>query len=314
MSKDLVILAAGMGRRFGGLKQLTPVGRHGEAIMDYTVRDAIAAGFDRVVLVIRRAIETPVRAHVDRGFGRHIEVEYVFQDRCPPLPSPNQTAGASRGARRKPWGTAQAVPASRAVVDDRFAVANADDLYGRQALATVGRFLDRAPATMSRATVPRATVPPTWALVGYRAEATLPPTGAVSRSVLRVSNGVLRAIHEISAMRRHSDGACWYDGDDLVTIVGETQVSMNLWAFSKAVHDPLEDRFERFLATGPGPDDELLLPVVVGELIGQRLARVRVLETTSRWCGMTAASDRAWVRDRIAERVAEGVYETPLWA
>ncbi|MEM7353337.1 MAG: NTP transferase domain-containing protein [Acidobacteriota bacterium] len=296
MSKDLVILAAGMGQRFGGLKQLAPVGRHGEAIMDYIVRDAIEAGFDRVVLVIRRAIEVPVRAHVERGFGRRIEVEYALQE-PPPSADPNAEP------RRKPWGTVHAVLASRAVVSDRFAVANADDLYGRRALATSGRFLD--------ALQPSST--PTWGLVGYRADATLPPSGAVSRSVLRVSQGRLCSIDEISAMRRHPRGACWNDGDDLVTIDGATPVSMNLWAFSKPVYDHLADRFERFLSQRPSPEAELLLPVTIGELIDRRQAEVRVLETASRWCGITAGSDIEWVRARIADRVAEGVYEAPLW-
>ncbi len=293
MSKDLLILAAGLGQRFGGLKQLVPVGRHGEAIMDYTAYDAREAGFDRVVLVIRRAIESAVRAHVESGFGRHIEVEYVFQD-LPP-------ARATTELRCKPWGTAQAVLAGRAELSDHFAVANADDFYGRQALITVGRFLDHQQTTSA----------PTWGLVGFRADATLPPSGAVSRGVLRSSAGALRSISEISAMSRHPEGVCWQDGGALVTVSGSTLVSMNLWAFSPPILAELEERFTRFLAKNPGPDEEFLLPVVVGELLDRH--RVQVLETTSEWCGVTTAADLAWVQGKIVERLTANAYPSPLW-
>ncbi|MDA8018615.1 MAG: NTP transferase domain-containing protein [Thermoanaerobaculia bacterium] len=292
MNKDLLILAAGVGRRFGGLKQLAPVGPQGEAIMDYTVHDAVAAGFERVVLVIRRSIEEPIRAHVADGFGRHVEVVYAFQDEDP-----------ASSARQKPWGTTHAVLAARDLLGERFAVANADDLYGRHALATVGQFLDHTSTTES----------PTWALVGYRAAATLPPEGAVSRSVLRDEDGMLSSIDEIGAMSRHPNGACWEGEEGLVTVPGDTLVSMNLWAFTSAIHRRFEECFGRFRAGDPGSDDEILLPVTIGELIARRQARVRLLATTSRWCGITAASDRTWVQERIAERVAEGDYPSPLW-
>ena len=284
-----------MGRRFGGLKQLAPVGPHGEAILDYTVYDAFKAGFDRIVLAIRREIEDAVRDHVARGFGRSVEVSYAFQDELAPTLPP---------LRQKPWGTVHAVLACRGEVGDRFAVANGDDLYGRHALQTASEFLDR-PAALDL---------PTWGLIGYRAATTLPPEGAVTRGVLQVTAGLLSSIEEIAAMERHPTGVCWRDGYKLEIIGGETLVSMNLWSFNGAVFDLLEQRFRSFLAADPGADEELPLPVALGELISGRQGRVNVLPTTSQWCGITAADDRAWVVRRLADQIAQGRYPARLWA
>ncbi len=298
MPKDFLILAAGMGRRFGGLKQLTPVGPHGEAILDYTVFDALRAGFNRVVLVIRREIETPIRDHVASGLGRHVDVAYAFQD----LDSGQDSKARDR---EKPWGTAHAVLSAADILDGRFAVANADDLYGSQAIAQIGAFLDRAPSGDL----------PMWSLIGFRATETLPPSGGgVSRSVLETSGGLLQSIDEIEAMERHPDGATWHDAKGRNTVPGDTLVSMNLWGFTNHILPVIDRHFLDFLARDPTPDQEILLPIVVGHAIDHSQARVRVLPTESQWCGITSASDRHWVRTTIRTRVEAGVYPKRLWS
>ena len=286
MGAQLVILAAGMGRRFGGLKQLTPVGPGGEAIMDYTVYDALRAGFDEIVLVIRREIEAEVRAHVEAGFGRRVSVQYVCQE-----------LGDAPASRSKPWGTGQAVLSAGPVLRGPFAVVNADDFYGADALARMGAFLTEP-----------ATTPPTWALIGYRAVDTLPATGAVSRGLLRVDGKWLRSIDEVHTVRRHSEGACRGADDETQVLPRSALVSMNLWGFGREILDDIEARFVRFLQTSPGAETEFYLPLVVGEAVAGNVARVKVLETSSCWCGMTSAEDLESVKLTLADLIARGRY------
>lgn len=297
MGAQLVILAAGIGRRFGGLKQLASVGPRGEAILDYTVFDALRSGFDHVVLVIRDEIEEVVRAHVAKGFGRRVDVDFVYQNVWD-LP---EGTGFPSG-RTKPWGTGHAVLAARSAVTRAFAVANADDLYGAEALATLGAFLTEPPTT-----------PPTWAMVGFPAGTTLPNEGAVSRALVRVEGASMQAIDEVYAMRRHPDGACWDEGGELIVVPPTAPVSMNLWGFTPEIVSQLATRFSRFLEDLPTGDPEFLLPATVGDLVAGGLARVRVLSTESRWCGMTSARDLESVRTTVAGLIAAGVYPDPLW-
>ena len=181
MPTQLVILAAGVGRRFGGLKQLTPVGPSGETIMDYTVFDAAFNGFDEIVMVIRRETEEQIRAHVEAGFGRNLDVRYVHQELDP--------------GRSKPWGTVEAVLAATPLIRGPFGVANADDFYGRPAIAALGRFLGQP-----------ATEPPTWAMVGFDLIDTLPAEGAVSRGFITAEDGHLVTIDEVLSVPRDCAG------------------------------------------------------------------------------------------------------------
>ncbi len=286
----MVILAAGMGRRFGGLKQLTPVGPGGEAIMDYTVYDALRAGFDEIVLVIRREIAAEVRAHVEAGFGRLVSVKYVCQE-----------LGDAPASRSKPWGTGQAVLAAAPVLRGPFAVANADDFYGADALAELGAFLS-GPAQ----------APPTWLVVGYRVLDTLPATGTVSRGLLRIDDGWLQAIDEVHTVRRLEHGAGRDEAGETRKLAADTLVSMNLWGFGPEVLDHLQGGFDRFRAGSPGDEDEYYLPVGVAEAIADGGARVKVSSTRSRWCGMTSADDLIEVKRRLAEMTHAGVYPWPL--
>jgi hypothetical protein len=294
---SLVILAAGAGRRFGGLKQLTPVGPGGETLMDYTVHDARRAGFDEVVLVIRREIADEVHAHVNSGFGQVVPVHYVYQE-----PGPLPAGSPVPAGRLKPWGTGQAVLAAASRLSGPFAVANADDHYGTEDIATLGAFLARP-----------ATNPPTWAMVGFPVADTLPASGPVSRGLVRARRGWLEAIDEVHTVRRHADGACWDAPEEPRILSPAALVSMNLWGFGPEILDDLARRFQSFLAARPGPDDEFYLPLAVGAAVAEGTARVRVLSARSRWCGMTSAADLAGVKHTLADLVARGVYPSRLY-
>ncbi len=295
MAPQLVILAAGMGRRFGGLKQLTPVGTSGEAIMDYTVFDARRAGFEEVILVIRRETEAAVREHVDRGFGKHITVHTVFQE-LEAIP-----AGlVVPTGRTRPWGTAQAVLTAAPRITGPFAVANADDFYGAPAISVLGEFL--------------ASPPPTWAMVGFAVADTLPAEGAVSRGLVQAVDGFLQTINEVHTVRRHRDGAVWDAPDGPRVLPGSALVSMNLWGFGHEVLGDLEQRFRQFLIRDPANDQECYLPMAVGQAVADSTARVAVLPAPSQWCGMTSAADLAMVQTTLAQLVADGIYPEQLWS
>jgi hypothetical protein len=284
---QLVILAAGIGRRFGGLKQLAPVGPCGEALLDYTVFDALRSGFDRVVLVIRDEIEAEVRNHVERGLGKHVHVSYAYQ--------------ATENPRSRPWGTSHAVLAAREQLTGPFAVANADDLYGAPAIAAIGSFLEKP------------TEPATWAVVGFPICGTLPDQGTVSRALITAERGWMQSIDEVLNVCRHANGACLTDRDSRI-VPADSSVSMNLWGFDLRVLADLEIRFRRFLDDDPDDEDEFQLPVSVGYAIQEDRARVRVLPTTSQWCGMTSATDLAAVRANVRQRIDAGDYPESLWA
>ena len=298
MSAQLVILAAGVGRRFGGLKQLVPVGPGGEAIMDYTVFDALRHGFTEVVLVIRRETEDDFRRHLETGFGKHTRVTLVHQDLtavpagCPVPPN-----------RSKPWGTGQAVLAAAPALTGPFAVANADDYYGTPAIAALARFLQQP-----------ATTPPTWAMAGFEVSGTLPAVGRVSRGLVATEAGYLQSIKEIHTVRRHPDGAVWDAPEGERVVPGTTPVSMNLWGFDRSFLTDLESHFKSFLNGEPGDQDEIYLPEVVGAVVNAGQARVAVLPTQSPWCGLTSATDLETVRNTLARFVDEGLYPARLWA
>lgn len=297
MDSQLVILAAGIGHRFGGLKQLTPVGPSGETIMDYTVFDALRSGFDQIVLVIRKETEAAMTAHVDNGFGRHAAVTIVHQE----VDSVPHGCTVPHG-RTRPWGTGQAVLAAGSAVAGPFAVANADDYYGKSAVDALGRFL----------TTPL-TSPPTWAMVGFDLADTLPAEGSVSRGLVHADRGYLISIEEALAVRRHSEGAVREAPEGPFVIPGSTPVSMNLWGFGSEIIGELEQKFRHFLEINPGLDREFFLPSSIGEAVTEGTARVIVLPARSRWCGITSAADLPLVKATLADLVADGVYPERLW-
>ena len=300
MKPALVVLAAGVGSRYGGLKQLDPVGPGGAALMDYTMYDALQSGFERVVLVIRRETEDEIRAHIEGGAARRLEVHFAHQelDRLP-------EGFAVRGDRVKPWGTGHAVLMAAPYLDGPFVAANADDFYGRRAVAALARFLGDTVGAE----------PPHWAMVGYRLGETLPASGPVSRALcVQDEDGWLLGLQEILAIERAGDSARWQMEGGATQIEPLTSlVSMNLWGFTDGLVGHLESGFRVFLEAGPGPKDEFYLPVAVGEAVRAGEARVKVLDEGGRWCGMTSPDDRATTAEVLRELVDAGEYPERLW-
>ena len=277
----LVIMAAGMGSRFGGPKQMAPMGPHGEAIIDYSVYDAVRAGFDKVVLVIKRETEAEFREAVGRRLEAQTDVEYVFQD-------PHDLPGGFSlpAGRVKPWGTGHAVLAARNAVTTPFAVINADDYYGADSYRLIHECLTSgAPECM----------------VGFELGKTLTESGTVSRGICKIRDGYLERVTEHTALDKNS-------GIPLDTIV-----SMNLWGFSPSIFSSLEAGFSAFLSTLPDPlKSEYYLPAHVDSLIREKGARYRVLRTGERWYGVTYREDAEAVKAAILRMTEEGKYPSKL--
>ena len=295
----LVLLAAGLGSRYGGLKQLDPLGPGGATLMDYAVYDGWRAGFGAVVFVIRPEMAEAFERQVGARYRGRLPVRVAFQ-RAEALPPPYTVPAG----RTRPWGTTQAVLAAREAVEGSFAVLNADDCYGHHAIEAAARFL--------AATPPGA---PVHAVVGYQLAQTASPAGGVNRAVLRVSpDGLLQGVTETRDLVAGPDGSFAGVGPGGPTHVpAGALVSMNLWAFTPAIFPVLESAFLRFLEAGPGQSGESYLPDAVQQGLDRGQARVQVLPTTSRWCGVTYAADRAWVQRQLADAVARGEYPGTLW-
>jgi choline kinase len=295
--KTLVVLAAGMGSRYGGLKQIDAVGPSGESLLDYSIYDARAAGFSRLVFVIRRDIESEFREKIGARYVDRMPVDYVFQDTVE-LPG----SFICPAARTKPWGTAHAVWCSRREVSTPFAVINADDFYGSQAYRQMADFLDKVVTGVS---------PANFALVGYRLDKTLSEHGTVARGICEVdSAGFLQRIEELTAIARQPDGRIT-SGDRVLG--GAAPVSMNLWGFTAAVFGLLEESLGRFLEANLGNEKaEHYIPAAVAEIITSGQATVRVLPTVSDWFGVTYREDKPQVVDCIARLVSRGDYPATL--
>jgi hypothetical protein len=297
----LVILAAGIGSRYGSLKQLDKVGPGGAALMDYTIYDALKIGVKKVVMVVQRRTEAEVREHVDEGAGRKVEVVYVHQDLSAVPMGFVVTPG-----RTKPWGTGQALMAAAPHLDGPFIVANADDFYGGDALASLDEFLNNPPDADGLAH---------WAMVGYRLGDTLPPTGEVSRALcVQDIDGWLVGLEEVPAIKREGREAVWRDAAGAVHYQSlESLVSMNLWGFTRELVGHLDRGFEAFLDDNPDPTDEYYLPKAVAFALSTGNARVTVLPRGGRWCGMTSPKDREITVAVLQELVYKGVYPENLW-
>ena len=299
MKPTLVVLAAGMGSRYGGLKQVDPVGPSGEALLDYSVFDAVRGGFGKVVFVIRRDFEAEFREKVGSKYEGMVPVEYCFQD-IADLPAPYSVPEG----RTKPWGTAHATRAARSAVSEPFAVINADDFYGRDAFAKLGAFLADAK-------------PMHFAMVGYRLDLTLSENGSVARGICDVADdGSLRGVVEMTKLVRAGDVAENRENPDApVTVPLDARVSMNLWGFTPELFGELERLFPEWLAkNGTQPKSEWYIPFVVDELIRAGRADCRVLPTDSRWFGVTYREDKPFVAAEIAKLVAAGDYPENLLA
>ena len=295
---SLVILAAGIGSRYGGLKQMDPMGPGNEIIIDYSVYDALRAGFNKVVFVISKAIEDAFRERIGRTIEKQVETAYVFQ-RVEDLP-PEFTVPEGR---KKPWGTAHATLTSRSAVDCPFAVINADDFYGRTAYQSVADYL--------RATAGQGGIPD-YCMVGYRVGNTLTEHGTVARAECQVdADGYLITAIERTKVARGPNGAQYTeDGDHWISMPLEAMVSMNFWGFTPAVYADLAEEFPRFLEANKGNLEkaEFYIPNFVTDLIRSGRARVKVLPTHEKWHGVTYADDKPQVKAALQALVDAGVY------
>ena len=298
MGKDitLVVMAAGMGSRFGGLKQLEPIGKNGEVILDFSVYDAVKAGFNKVVFVIKHAIEDDFKRIVGSRIEKKVKVEYVFQE-TDALPE-GFTCPADR---QKPWGTAHAILCCKNVVKEPFAVVNADDYYGRSAFKKI---YDELSSDLED-----------YCMVGFRLKNTLTENGTVSRGVCVTDNNALESVTEYTKIR--SD--CSFTEDDGKTwnaLSPDTVVSMNLWGFTPDFVDALKKDFVSFLENDVPKNPlkaEYFLPFVVNDQIRDGKADVTVLKSADKWFGVTYKADKPVVMAALAEMMQNGTYPDPLW-
>lgn len=298
----LLVLSAGIGSRYGGLKQIDPIGKHGEIIIDFSLYDALQAGFKRVIFIITKKIEADFKAAIGNRISGMIEVRYAYQQ-INDLPG-----GFSVPAgRTKPWGTGHAVLACRGLIDAPFAVINADDYYGREAFQKIYSFLCAA----------KESSPYQFGMVGYTLENTLTDNGFVARGVCTVRDGILTDIVERTHIEKRS-GCAQYtlDGETWVTIPTHSVVSMNLWGFTPGLIAELQKHFPAFLANAISHNPlkaEYFLPTVVNELIQNEKASVRVLTSNDKWYGVTYKLDKPVVQKAIAHMIAAGTYPEMLW-
>lgn len=299
MKPTLLVLAAGMGSRYGGLKQLDAVGPSGETIMDYSIYDAIRAGFGKVVFVIRRDFEEDFRRQILPKYENHIPVELVFQS-IDALPAGFK---APEG-RTKPWGTNHAVMMAAEAIKEPFTVINADDFYGRDSFATIGRELANVEGESN------------YCMVGFRVGNTLSESGTVARGVCSVSaDGYLTGVVERTDIQR-VDGKITFTGDNgfKVSTDDHTLVSMNMWGFTPDYFRYSEEHFSEYLSHNiTNPKAEFYIPLMVNQLIVTGKARVKMLDTTSQWFGVTYAEDRAEVVAKINALVEAGEYPARLF-
>lgn len=296
MKPTLLVLAAGMGSRYGGLKQMDGVGPNGEIIMDYSIEDAIRAGFGKVVFVIRHSFEQEFKAKINaEHFGGRIAVEYVFQE----LDMLPEGFTVPEG-REKPWGTNHAILMAKEVIHEPFAVINADDFYGRDAFQVMGDYLRTVADAKGK-----------YCMVGYRLENTLSENGTVSRGVCETSaDGYLVGMTERTSIGRTENGIAYKDADgSMHPLEADVTVSMNLFGFTPDYFSESEKLFVEFLKErGQEMKSEYYIPFAVNTFLHNGYATMRVLKTTAQWFGVTYKEDRPMVVERLRQLHAAGVY------
>lgn len=295
----LVILAAGMGSRYGGLKQIDGVGPAGEAIIEYSIYDAIRAGFGKVVFVIREDIETAFKAKFANKFDDKIEIAYAFQAVDTPIKGLEEMP-----EREKPWGTAHAVLVAKDVVNEPFCVINADDYYGATAFQSIADFL-REKCTPDHAS-----------MVGYELLKTLSDHGSVNRGVCEMNEeGLLTDTNERTKITKEAEGIFYQENDSKHPLDRDSLVSMNLWGFHPSIFETMRVQFIDFVKETVGqPKAEFFIPLVVNQQIKTGEAKVSVLPNSERWYGVTYKEDKPMVEKAFAAMTEEGKYPTPLWS
>ncbi len=301
MKPTLYVLAAGMGSRYGGLKQLDGLGPNGETIMDYSIYDAIRAGFGKVVFVIRKDFEKDFREKILSKYEGHIPVEVVFQS-IQDLPEGYECPAD----RTKPWGTNHAVLMAKDVIKEPFAVINADDFYGRNAFEVIAKELSKPRDCKGD-----------YCMVGFRVGNTMTENGSVARGVCTTSDeGLLTSVVERTAISYDKEGNIVFtdENGEVQTLDPKVPVSMNLWGFTPDYFDYSEREFKKFLDKDINtPKAEFFIPLCIDALIKNGEATVKVLDTDSRWFGVTYAADRPGVVEKFASLAADGTYPSPLF-
>lgn len=300
MKPTLFVLAAGMGSRYGGLKQLDGLGPSGETIMDYSIYDAVNAGFGKLVFVIRKSFEEDFHEKIVKKYEKQIPVELVFQE----LDNLPEGFLVPEG-RVKPWGTNHAVMMGKDVIHEPFAVINADDFYGRESFKILGDYLKTLETSENK-----------YCMIGYRVGNTLSESGTVARGVCETDeNDNLTGVVERTQVKR-IDGEVKYkdENENWVTIEDNTPVSMNMWGFTPDYFDHSDDHFVKFLKENvENTKAEYFIPLVVNNLIVNGVSSVKVLDTPSKWFGVTYADDRPEVVSKLQKLADNGVYPSPLW-
>ena len=302
----LVVLAAGIGSRYGGLKQMDKVGKNDEVLLDYSVYDAVKSGFKKIVFIIRNDIENDFREMVLNRIGSNVRCELAFQNQDT-LISPDIFRMAKEVQRTKPWGTGHALLCSSDKLDAPFCVINADDFYGREAFTVMGKHLSGADAAVP-------------SIVPYQIEKTLSPQGTVTRGICAVENGYLSSVDELMAIQK-KDGRIFNTAPDgsIRELSGDTPVSMNFWGFSPDILPAFQKYFDDFIkafASDPKGQikSECFIPMAVDCFIKQGTAKVKVLPANSHWFGVTYKEDRDAAIKKIEELTSNGVYPSKLWS
>ncbi|MBN2611793.1 MAG: nucleotidyltransferase [Bacteroidales bacterium] len=301
MKPTLLILAAGMGSRYGSLKQIDKLGPAGEKIIDYSVFDAKRSGFGKVVFVIRKDIENEFKEVFIEKLSGQIEVDYVFQEldhlpdgfKCPE-------------DRKKPWGTCHAVLMAKSKIKEPFVVINADDFYGLEAFQAVSSFLSSSAVSSANQ----------YCMVGYKLKNTISEYGFVSRGVCeKDNNDCLIKITERTQIGKNDNGIYYKEpGGNDVYLSPETIISMNFWGFTPSFFDFAEDSFRNFLKDNiNNPKAEFYIPIVIDEIIKSKSGTVKVLDCNAKWFGVTYQEDKPMVMDRLKEYAGNGIYPSPLW-
>lgn len=298
MKPTLLILAAGMGSRYGGIKQMDSFGPSGETIIDYSIYDAIQSGFGKIVFIIRESFHEEFRKKFEEKIAGRVETVYVNQEKDRFLngfPFPE--------GRTKPWGTAHAVLCGKSVINEPFAVINADDFYGRDAFERCADFLN------NRAAADR------HCIIGYELGNTVSPHGSVSRGVCEVdAQHHLVGIVERTKVFLENGVISYMDNDNKIEVPPHTPVSMNFWGFDPSVFDFFENQFQEFLQkNGNDPKAEFFIPLAEDNFIRRKLGVVEVIPTTARWFGVTYKEDAPFVSRSINQLIQDGVYSSQLW-
>jgi UTP-glucose-1-phosphate uridylyltransferase len=295
----LLVLAGGLGSRYGGLKQIDGLTAHGEAILEFSVYDALTAGFNKFVFIINRRIPAAFTERLSAVLAqRQAQAHWVVQE-----PAVGVPAGLDFHDRTKPWGTGQALLCAQAAIAEPFTVINADDFYGREIYPLARQALIAGGVT-----------PSTYQLIAFPVAATLSEQGVVSRGICQVSNeGMLLRITEQHSLQQQNGQVFYMEEGQRLPLPPDSPVSMNCWVFHPSVFDQLRPLFERFLRAAPAPDSEFYLPTAVQALLAAGRTQVRVLLSPSRWLGVTYAGDKEKLVAFVRQEVAQKRYPAPLW-